>query len=469
MPWPTYLHELCGRDHDDLWSDVIERVRTHPHEAAVQGNFGQTALHVASYRYPPLGAVEAILAARPECTTLVNNSGETPLHLATDHSEEDVQLAILQCGPKAASMRDKYGDTPLHLACSSGDATSERFVDELLLACTDAVHMKNKAGVLPMFKLPLREEYDETGRYILHESQSDSNSKKFRFEEDDENYKIVMKILKVGMFRTFRLNFESSGWIFRELHAVAAMPCPIDVVEAAITKFPEQAKDQDHDGMTALAYAAKADIQYGPIVSKDVRSEANRVSKKSFVVDSILSLNYLAAEIPDKYGRYPLHHALINGKTFHEGVSSILNAAPRVAQVKDSQTGLYPFMMPTLFNAKRSHNESEEVIECRYLETCYKLIRIWPECVRLLDKDINTSDFRESHVRDKLQNKSERINNCDNSFHLQYNGKALKNRVGVSSKKFSPSFPVAETAPNGKSVRPIDQHTSPVQKRLKLV
>ena len=137
MPWPTYLHELCGRDHDDLWSDVIERVRTHPHEAAVQGNFGQTALHVASYRYPPLGAVEAILAARPECTTLVNNSGETPLHLATDHSEEDVQLAILRCGPKAASMRDKYGDTPLHLACSSGDATSERFVDELLLACSD--------------------------------------------------------------------------------------------------------------------------------------------------------------------------------------------------------------------------------------------------------------------------------------------------------------------------------------------
>eukprot|EP00957_Ditylum_brightwellii_P022731 1714699-Ditylum_brightwellii.AAC.1 len=64
MPWPTVLHKLVSDELDDIWSAVIKRAQEHPEEVGVQGaGYGQTALHVACYRYPPVDAVRAMLDA----------------------------------------------------------------------------------------------------------------------------------------------------------------------------------------------------------------------------------------------------------------------------------------------------------------------------------------------------------------------------------------------------------------------
>ena len=133
MPWPTELHRLVSEEVDDNWSSVVERCRSNPGEVGVQGaGYGQTALHVACYRYPPLGAVRAFLEACPDAALLQNSDGETALHLASDGASEEVQTLLLRKRPAAASMRDRYGDTPLHLAAGGGASP------ELLRAMIDA-------------------------------------------------------------------------------------------------------------------------------------------------------------------------------------------------------------------------------------------------------------------------------------------------------------------------------------------
>ena len=407
-----------GDDVDDYWRDVIERVRTHPHEAEIQGNFGQTALHVACYRFPPLGAVEAILKARPGCTLKKNLSDETPLHLATEHASEAVQIAILKAGPEAAAMRDKYGDAPLHLACGSGQATV-RFIQMLVEACPQAVHWKNNDGLTPIFKLPLKEEHEEMDAAP-------------RLDPDSQVFEIIKMLLTVSVFGSMNI---PNGCRLREMHAVAMVPCPIELISGILqqVRFVSQACEQDHNGMVPLALAAVAPIFDQPVVEDnfgvidnnnhhngldhgqeeqgqaqghrleqavvdigesllnsnrgimDVENNGDLFSRsysengndngnhrnetgrqKPSLIESILAVDRRAATIPDNEGRYPLHHAIFSGKRWNEGIKTILNAAPNVTGIKQGD-GLYPFMLAAF----------TQHAQC--LDTIFNLLRMWPE------------------------------------------------------------------------------------------
>jgi hypothetical protein len=71
------LFNLCRRW---AWPAVEFRCQSHPHEAEVQDERGDTCLHWAVFGNPPLGAVEAILTASPDLASVANRQGLLPLH-----------------------------------------------------------------------------------------------------------------------------------------------------------------------------------------------------------------------------------------------------------------------------------------------------------------------------------------------------------------------------------------------------
>ena len=71
------LFNLCRRW---AWPAVEFRCQSHPHEADVQDERGDTCLHWAVFGNPPLSAVEAILTASPDLASVANRHGLLPLH-----------------------------------------------------------------------------------------------------------------------------------------------------------------------------------------------------------------------------------------------------------------------------------------------------------------------------------------------------------------------------------------------------
>eukprot|EP00814_Leptocylindrus_danicus_P007367 CAMPEP_0116038380 /NCGR_PEP_ID=MMETSP0321-20121206/22757_1 /TAXON_ID=163516 /ORGANISM="Leptocylindrus danicus var. danicus, Strain B650" /LENGTH=443 /DNA_ID=CAMNT_0003517049 /DNA_START=81 /DNA_END=1412 /DNA_ORIENTATION=- len=392
MPWPTKLHKLVGDDADDYWTEVIRRTQTHPHEAGVQGNYGQTALHVACYRFPPTAAVEAMLRAYPACAVLTNHSGETPLHLATEGASETIQMMILQAGPLAASKRDKY------LMCGAGQS-SLRMIRSVIEACPDAVHWPSNEGKTPIFKLSRDYESANTVEEVVY----------------GQDWAISNLLLMAAQFGTCNV---PPGRRFLVLHAAAMLPCPLSFIRVAASLFPHQTMERDRNGMVPLALAAIAPIYEEPsrvekVVPLDEglpavisnqnsnhdtndnnvasaqsnndpsnpqqqqqhqqHSETNtntNAKPQQTLIELLVAANPNAVHVMNNEGRTPLNLAIASGKRWNQGVSALYHAAPKCLETKDAATGLYSFLLAAI-----SPNPCAE--------TCFHLLQGWPEVVRL--------------------------------------------------------------------------------------
>jgi hypothetical protein len=74
---------------------------------------------------------------------------QTKLHWAVIHGDWVKTLRYLQTDQDYAMIANPYGDYPIHLACYSGKAPAY-IIRELIIACPDAVTLKNKKGYDPL-------------------------------------------------------------------------------------------------------------------------------------------------------------------------------------------------------------------------------------------------------------------------------------------------------------------------------
>jgi ankyrin repeat protein len=373
--WPCELMRIISACDDDEWEAVHERLASHPSEAHFRGqHYGQTALHCACLRYPPLRVVEALLEEAPEICERPNDKGETPLHLANygNGASEEVQLALIKAAPSAITAVDQYGDSPLHLAATNG-ATFNVF-RAMVIVCPELVNLPNQKRRTP-FSLLSRAYLDATCLEDLED------------EEIAEDWEIAMLFL--------RASFPN----FPEGHAVAGSPgAPRALLKTIIKFFPSHATTY-HEGLTPLLLAACSPVHDEAAEwsehedgyrEHDDDSEAEEQYEDTTLVDETLLLPYQhlkelqpstessvlklivewnpdAAKMSDAQGRLPLTLALMHNKPWEKGVEALVLAAPRALETRDIQSGLYPFQVAAT--------------HCDDLATIFHLLRSFPQHV----------------------------------------------------------------------------------------
>ena len=416
--WPSMLMYLMSQSVDDEWTQVMQRIQSHPQEIGIAGiNGGMNALHAACVRYPPTQVVHAIIRADPSVVVKRNFNGETPLHIASYSASEEVQMLLVQTVPQAAALMDQYGDSPLHFAARAG--ATYHLLHEFVKAAPEMISTANERGVTPFWLLPRSfleaEELDE----VLDVEGED-------YRDDWDSFTLF---LRYGFFKEstrpqqvrdedgmpLPIRREDYSWV---VHAAAAIPaCPREVLKWLCIMFPEQALRLDENGQTPLLLAVQQKEVFEPSthwneiedgirefiepVDGDLQNEddvledsdqqmdvgdanflhqvlnASQVSSQEepdnedatihqqSVVEILLEWSPKSALQRDSRGRLPLTVALMNGLGWEASISRLIAACPRALESRDPVSGLYNFQLAAMCSPQ--------------LDTVYSLVRSLPD------------------------------------------------------------------------------------------
>lgn len=139
---------------DHAWAAVLDRVHSHPQEAAHLDRRGRTALHAAcAKRRPPLRVIQALVEAcgrHGETIMERDKHGRTPLVLAiSSNADYPVIEYLVSERPQAATVNDHLGQLPLHIACGVFEQ-QEKLVKLLLQAFPEAASRETFNGRTPL-------------------------------------------------------------------------------------------------------------------------------------------------------------------------------------------------------------------------------------------------------------------------------------------------------------------------------
>jgi len=389
--WHTQLQALIEA-YD--WVGVMERIYTNPEEVAVRGYQDRRALHIACEHDAPAVVVQALIAVYPEATSIVGTSNMNPLHITCSSSKAllDVVQVLLEGGSGVeTSMQDVDGDTPLHAACRCGAPVD---VLELLLRWnSNVVHLRDYEGLTPLLRLWVRY-YVILGSEAI-EAVSAPEQVNGILSEAWNKTQLLLKTAYHGLVDL------PPGMRFYPVHAAAAVDCPRAVLRIAILLYPEQLELKDNDGNTPLSVAISAPIYKVHDLSEDgydmnrmygftddepeqdnntnnedtsQQQESANASNCPSVIEVILETNTNPAKITDNEGRLPLCQAIIERKSWKDGLKAIIDAYPDALSLKDSTTQLFPFMLAAVSDDNNPNDNC--------LDTIYRLLKANPELVR---------------------------------------------------------------------------------------
>mmetsp|Transcript_11621 Transcript_11621/g.27268 ORF Transcript_11621/g.27268 Transcript_11621/m.27268 type:complete len:828 (-) Transcript_11621:280-2763(-) len=98
------------------WDSVIHRAKTHPQEIMMVDDNGNTPLHIACQHDPPI----EVLFSLKEAVVKTNSWGGTPLHIAASHRcNAEALKKLIDFFPGALSRLSRMCRTPIHYACMS--------------------------------------------------------------------------------------------------------------------------------------------------------------------------------------------------------------------------------------------------------------------------------------------------------------------------------------------------------------
>lgn len=111
------------------WDEVIETYKKNPAAREAKITISEeTALHVAVSDGKTEVAVQMISAVDAAVLDIVNEAGNTPLHLAAALGNVEVCEHIVSKNGESAATRNKNGETPIFLAALNGKKKSFIFL-----------------------------------------------------------------------------------------------------------------------------------------------------------------------------------------------------------------------------------------------------------------------------------------------------------------------------------------------------
>jgi len=343
-----------------------------------------TLLHATCSLNPPMFAVQGLLKAFPDATSVQDGIGCTPLHIvcsstSTARSSNIVRL-LMEHDSQAAFRHDTWGNLPIHWACSnnnsniqSNESTCE--VVRVMLESCPCLALEMGAGQNSRTPLAIVSEQYRTAHtqvevspspLHVHRSSrlSTTSSSTTNEEPDNDPLWIKLKYLlwaahggsvtpSVSLGQQDN-NSEAGPADLLTLHAALACNSPPIIIEQALKMHASQAHLQDEQGVYPLMYAAAS--------TSCSKSDKN-------VIQRLLQEYSGAARVPNSKGQYPLHVGLQAGRTWGNGeLQELFEASPSVVSIPDQTTGLYPFM-----TAATSHGGN--------VDTIFSLLRECPDLV----------------------------------------------------------------------------------------
>ena len=173
-----------------MYKEMLDVITENPKLIAIQANqpSGKTLLHVMADMSdpPPETVMLKIISIDTSLVLVTDHQKNTPLHYASQYVCKDNMHAftiLLKFHPKGASERNSHGDLPLHIVASNSSKGAEEAAHLLLETHSKAISEPNNKGKIP-----------------LH----------FAFCEGSRNLKLLLKLVKMHMFRKVNVDVVDS-------------------------------------------------------------------------------------------------------------------------------------------------------------------------------------------------------------------------------------------------------------------
>jgi len=394
----------------------------------------ETPLSVACRHKPPVKLIKALLQAHPPAAV----SGRQAAGSTGSRKHKDIGNDI-----------DDYDEWPLLIACRCDAALP--VVEELLVWTRSvAASHQQQQQALSRAVSALWQGRDTTESNYAAENftsifwrkmhavlQAVAQSRHGPGCSGPANESGDMDMLSTS--RTEGENWQSEGLILFVLHAAVSVVLSSPtltydavhkVLEFALSRYPEQIHQRDHNGQLPLHIALLSAAT--STKSAHGRNSATRSSKtarslhlvsptrsnlstpsnsvmaliakrpaafqqhqqRRFVIARLIKLHREAAHLQDPtqpLGRFPLHTSLISGQfLWHSGVKEVFASAPQMVWAMDPQLGLYPFQLAATIPHARHFNSKREL-----LETIFHLLRAQPGVIK---RDNDSGRFGRSSV-----------------------------------------------------------------------
>ena len=266
--------------------------------------------------------IEFLVHECPEMAKVpCGDNGRIPLHVVK--SLENAKI-LLTSFPDGVGIKDKQGNIPLHFVIQYSEISSQ--VANLLLDTGAKLQLGGKDGAAGV--LLKNDELNGQSLYPLEISFNIVKGYATRGEVGSEANnsweKFEFCLAAVAKSRGY-----TSGTI---LHVCMSILNDSTLIRVAITRHKDKIKLKDAMGRYPLAIAA---------MNKKVPKE---------IICELIEMYPNACKALDKHFRLPIHHAILAGRSFDEGIEDILKAEPRGLESKDIKTRLCPFMLAATTN-----------------------------------------------------------------------------------------------------------------------
>jgi len=331
--------ELFDLAHKGSWAALIERAVAQPQEAIWRDRCGNTSLHLACRRDPPVDVIVALLRANRLAASMQTIDWMTPLHLACYcGSSIDVVRLLIEANRDAVTSIDRRGRTPLHCAAAGYRTPDKAEIIKLLLEIEPSnCRVSDDRGRTPLYLMldDYAEEIHEQIRTMksndnenMRASNGDTDITEEYMGELDQCWNCVQLLLKAAYHGTVADPLPN-GEQFRIVHACIGVPgCPPYFIHLALHLWPEQVKAKDRYGNFPLHIAAAC--------PRPIKSDTY------YVIEAILTMYPEAARFPGYRGALPLKLAIESRKSWNPDVKVILEAYPAALATIDLNIQHYP-------------------------------------------------------------------------------------------------------------------------------
>ena len=365
QPVPT--DQLVERIRNRDWEGARQRAVTHPWDARYRTFSGSnsTALHLVCVYRAPRDVVQVVLDAFPNAIMATDGEGWTPLHVAFLYGadEQTALMLIKRGGIQVAGMQSRLVGSPLHVACRHGVTTA--VLQELLKANPKMASVANQSGTKPgtllWYEFAKHPNNEQTVMGLLLNQPIDTR--------DPGIVQLMYRVLLLLNAMTGR-DTEGSPQPVSLVHEVVTYQTQLgisNVIPLVVRLHPEQLSYIDAHGNLPLHIAACTSVEK----TRQRYRRFQSVDAVSVLVDAYPQ----AASIANRDGRLALHLALERGKrTWNEGISKLLDAAPRALMTRDVKTHFYPVQLAALNTRDKDDLES--------LNTVLELLLAWPPVLK---------------------------------------------------------------------------------------
>lgn len=204
---------------------------------------GWTALHKACFEISiPIELFRDLVSFSLELhgeKLITDKWGDTALHLACQHSTDEMILILLDNFPSAATVQNKHGGLPLHVAvhfeCPSA------IIRELLRINPESVHIANNYDNSPL------QSFLHSEKFIYPPSNPSPDSLPLYGGDHDEVCNILRLLLRPKEEKKIEKSITEFN-PFLILHASLYANAPLDFITLILSRYPEEISMEDEEG-----------------------------------------------------------------------------------------------------------------------------------------------------------------------------------------------------------------------------